>query len=299
MKVQPESSYFEAGARKRVLGLVDAGTFEEIFPPSKHLLSPHLESLGIPAAFDDGVIIGRGLVAGHAVFLAAQEGKFMGGSVGEIHGAKITGLLELAKTERPAGVLLMIDSGGVRLQEANAGLIAISEIMRAVLDLRHAGVPTIAIIGGSNGCFGGMSIVARCCDAIVMSEEGRLGLSGPEVIETVHGVEEFDSRDRALVWRTVGGKHRYLLGEIDRIVDDNFSSFRQAAVELLQNPQVPSIQALEAEHERLAQRLVRFGACKDAFDIWREMGLQDPKQIPLLNAAEFVLMASQVMDRRS
>lgn len=299
MKAQLESSYFEACARKRVLGLVDAGTFDEIFPPSKHLLSPHLESLDLPGAFDDGVVIGRGSLEGQPVFVAAQEGKFMGGSVGEIHGAKITGLLELAKVERPAGVLLLIDSGGVRLQEANAGLIAISEIMRAVLDLRHAGIPTIAIIGGSNGCFGGMSIVARCCDAIVMSEEGRLGLSGPEVIETVHGVEEFDSRDRALVWRTVGGKHRYLLGEIDRIVDDNFASFRDAAGELMQMPQVPSIHALEAEHEQLAKRLERFGACPDAFDIWREMGLQDPKQIPLLNAAEFVAMAAQAMERKS
>src|SRR5665213_1029133 len=80
---------------------------------------------------------------------------------------------------------------------------------------RSAGIPVIAAIGGQYGCFGGMGIAIACCDAIVMSEEGRLGLSGPEVIETAHGVEEFDSRDRALVWRTLGGKHRYLTGDCD------------------------------------------------------------------------------------
>jgi hypothetical protein len=68
----------------------------------------------------------------------------------------------------------------------------------------------IALVGGSNGCFGGMGIVARCTNGVVMSEEGRLAMSGPEVIETAGGVEEFDARDRALVWRTTGGKHRYL-----------------------------------------------------------------------------------------
>ena len=44
---------------------------------------------------------------------------------------------------------------------------------------------------------------------------------GPEVIETVAGVEEFDARDRALVWRVTGGKHRYLIGDCSTIVRDD------------------------------------------------------------------------------
>jgi hypothetical protein len=74
-----------------------------------------------------------------------------------------------------------------------------------------------------------MGIVARCCDAIAMSEEGRLGLSGPDVIEATKGVEELDAADRGLVWRTYGGKHRYLLGEADLIVDDDLAAFRVSA----------------------------------------------------------------------
>ena len=116
----------------------------------------------------------------------------------------------------PAAVLLLAESGGVRLHEANAGLIAVSEVMRALLDVRAAGIPVIVLIGGANGCFGGMGIVARCADHIVMSDIGRLAMSGPEVIEASHGVEEFDSRDRALVWRTTGGKHRWLTRRLRR-----------------------------------------------------------------------------------
>ena len=133
-------------------------------------------------------------------------------------------LLRRAAQTRPDGVLLLLDTGGVRLHEANAGLIAISEIMRATLDARAAGVPVIALIGSGNGAFGGMGIVARCCSTVIMSEEGRLSLSGPEVIETVRGVEEFDSRDRALVWRVTGGKHRYLIDQAQVLVPDAIES---------------------------------------------------------------------------
>jgi malonate decarboxylase beta subunit len=206
-------SFAECSARERLALLLDAGSFHEWLPPSERVTSPHLAQLGVPSAFDDGVAIGRATLDCHTVFVAAQEGEFMGGGVGEVHGAKLVGLLQRALRDRPTAVLLLAESGGVRLHEANAGLIAVSEVMRAVLDVRAAGIPVIVLIGGANGCFGGMGIVARCADHIVMSDMGRLAMSGPEVIEASHGVDEFDSRDRALVWRTTGGKHRWLTGD--------------------------------------------------------------------------------------
>ncbi len=241
-------SFYEANARQRVAALLDTGSFQELLGPQERVTSPHLRKLELPVAFDDGVIIGTGLLGGNKVLIAAQEDGFMGGSVGEVHGAKITGLLQRALASRPQGVLLLLDSGGVRLHEANAGLIAVAHILRGILQLRHAGIPCIALIGGTNGCFGGMGIVARCCDTVIMSEEGRLGLSGPEVIETVAGVEEFDARDRALVWRTVGGKQRYLLGEAQRLVPDDIAAFRAAALEALTLSSSFDLSALEAEH---------------------------------------------------
>ena len=281
-------SYYEATARQRLRGLLDPGSFRELLPPSERVTSPHLPQLDLPCAFDDGVVVGRGLLNGQPVLVAAQEGGFMGGAVGEVHGAKLTGLLERALDERPPAVLLLIDSGGVRLHEANAGLIALSEIIRALLTVRAAGVPVIALIGGATGCFGGMGIVAGCCDAVIMSEEGRLGLSGPEVIETAQGVEEFDSQDRALVWRTVGGKHRYLLGDATLLVEDDLAAFRQAAVEAMRAPSTLSLASLEQEHERLRTRLERFGDCPDAIDIWSRHGIAAPNRLPLLENQEFL-----------
>ncbi|HWW05287.1 biotin-independent malonate decarboxylase subunit beta [Collimonas sp.] len=288
------SSYLEANARERLSAVLDAGSFYEFLPPALRLVSPHLDQLDAPVSFDDGVAIGQGRLFGECVFVAAQEGGFMGGAVGEVHGAKLTGLLLRAVRERPYAVVLLLESGGVRLHEANAGLIAVSEVMRALLEVRAAGIPVIVLIGGSNGCFGGMGIVARCANAIVMSEEGRLAMSGPEVIETANGVEEFDSRDRALVWRTCGGKHRYLLGDCQLLVADSSAAFRQAAFELAQQCHAKAdsigltLAALEAEQQLLQDRVDRFGQAADPLDIWAQIGIADAARLPMLEAEAFV-----------
>jgi malonate decarboxylase beta subunit len=281
-------SYAECTARARLAQVLDAGSFHEWLPPAQRLASPHLALLGVPSAFDDGVAIGRARLAGACVFVAAQEGAFMGGGVGEVHGAKLVGLLRRALRERPAGVLLFAESGGVRLHEANAGLIAVSEVMRALLDVRAAGIPVVVLVGGANGCFGGMGIVAACADRIVMSDIARLSMSGPEVIEASHGVEEFDARDRALVWRTTGGKHRALSGDCDALVEDDVDAFRAAAVAMLARPRPLALHALEAEHALLAARVARTPAAIDAFAFWRGLGVADPAAVPEMTAAEVV-----------
>ncbi len=284
------SSYLEATARERLQRLFDAGSFQEFLPPSARVVSPHLGQLNAPVAFDDGVAVGRALLDGRQVFVAAQEGGFMGGAVGEVHGAKLVGMLRRALLDAPAAVVLLLETGGVRLHEANAGLIAVSEVMRAVLDVRAAGIPVIALIGGANGCFGGMGIVARCTNAIVMSEEGRLAMSGPEVIETASGVEEFDARDRALVWRTTGGKHRYLLGDVQALVADTIDAFRAGALAQIDaaGPVALSLDALEREQAMLTDRLERFGHVREPMELWRAIGVAEPEALPLLEADAFV-----------
>lgn len=285
-------SWFEATARARIGGLLDAGSFVEFLQPAASQPSPHLAQLDLPGAFDDGVVVGCGRLEKMPIFVIAQEGQFIGGSVGEIHGAKIVGTLRRAVEEKPAAVLFLIDSGGVRLHEANAGLIAISEIMRAVLDVRAAGVPVVALVGGSCGAFGGMGIVAKLCSGIVISEEGRLALSGPEVIETVMGVEEFDAKDRALVWRVTGGKHRYLMGDCALLVDDDLAAFRSGAAEFLTGWREagPSLAALRSSQQALENRLAAYATYRDGLDVWAALGVAQPDSVPLLDSDRLVAL---------
>jgi len=162
----------------------------------------------------------------------------------------------------------------------------VSEVMRALLDVRAAGIPVVVLIGGANGCFGGMGIVARCADRVVMSDIGRLAMSGPEVIEASHGVDEFDARDRALVWRTTGGKHRWLSGDCDVLVEDDVAAFRAAAIGALDASTPVTLERLETEHALLATRLRLLPDTVDgdeAMALWAQLGVVDASRVPDLD----------------
>jgi len=288
------TSFNEASARTRIALLLDAGSFVEFIGPAAREVSPHLKIFDIPEQFDDGIVVGRGRLDNSPVFIAAQEGRFMGGAFGEVHGAKLIGLLRAARELKSIPLLILFDTGGVRLQEANAGELAIAEIMRAVMEARTAGVKVIGLIGGRSGCYGGGGLIAGCCSALAVSEPGRIAVSGPEVIETNRGVEEFDSRDRALVWRTMGGKHRRLLGAADVFADDTVEGFRDAALELLGLVGTFDLDRLKAEQLRLADRLRSFGTCEDAVDIWTAEGIAHAEAIPELPADQFIALANKI-----
>ena len=82
------SSFFDANARERALGMVDKGTFTEFLNPLDRYCSPHLPVLGTAVEFDDGTVCGVGLLGKHPVFVVSMEGKFIGGAIGEVNGGK-------------------------------------------------------------------------------------------------------------------------------------------------------------------------------------------------------------------
>lgn len=293
-----KSGWFDATARQRVTGLLDPGSFTEFIGPSERVQSPHLKMFDLPSAFDDGVIIGRGKLKGKDVLVAAQEGQFMGGTFGEVSGAKILGLVRAARDrkELPQTVLLLLDSGGVRLQEANAGELAVAELMRAIVQARCAGVAVIALVGGKSGAFGGAGLTAATCSRIVISEQGRIGVSGPEVIETNKGVEEFNAQDKALVWSTDGGKNRRLIGGADAFAEDSMDGFRAAAEAVL--AKVPSfdLKTMQAEQERLTARQQRLGACDDAVSMWRILGIKDPEAVRDMDGKDLTELANGIKE---
>jgi len=293
-----KSGWFDATARQRVTGLLDPGSFTEFIGPSERVQSPHLKMFDLPSAFDDGVIIGRGKLKGKDVLIAAQEGQFMGGTFAEVSGAKMVGLLRAARDHKdlPQTVLLLMDSGGVRLQEANAGELAVAELMRAIVEARCAGVAVIALIGGKAGAFGGAGLTTATCSRVAVSEQGRIAVSGPEVIETNKGVEEFDAEDKALVWSTDGGKNRRLIGGADTFAEDSMEGFRAAAKTLMAKVPAFDLKTMQAEQERLATRQKRFGACDDAVSMWRILGINEPEAIRDMDSKEFATLANSIKE---
>lgn len=251
-------SFVELGARQRARALLDAGSFRELLDPFQRVMSPWLERQGVVPQADDGVVIAKGSIAGSPVVIAAIEGAFQGGSLGEVGGAKIAGALELAAEDNRNGIptraVLLLETGGVRLQEANLGLAAIADIHAAIVDLRQY-QPVVGVVAGSVGCFGGMSIAAGLCSYLLVTQEARLGLNGPQVIEQEAGLEEYDSRDRPFIWSLTGGEQRFVSGLVDRYVADDVALIQAQVRELLALG-LPSRQR-SREAELYLQRLSR------------------------------------------
>jgi malonate decarboxylase beta subunit len=217
-------SFIELDARARAQSLIDPGSWRELVGPFDRVESPWLPEKGIAPQSDDGCVVLKGRIAGKPAVVVALEGGFQAGSMGEVSGAKMTAALDLAARDSRNGqkttAVLLLETGGVRLQEANLGLAAIAEVIASILALRqHA--PVITVIAGTVGCFGGMSLAAGISSYVVMTPEARLGLNGPEVIEQESGIEEFDSSDRALIWAINGGEQRVGMGVADELVTDD------------------------------------------------------------------------------
>lgn len=231
-----KQDFIELSARERVKALLDEGTFRELLDPFARVMSPWLVKQNIVPQADDGVVIAKGSIQEHPVVLISIEGLFQGGSLGDVGGAKIAGALELAVGDNlkgiPTAAILLLETGGVRLQEANLGLAAIAEIQAAIVNLRQY-QPVIAVVAGSVGCFGGMSIAAGLCSYIVMTQEGRLGLNGPQVIEQEAGVQEYNAKDRPFIWSITGGNQRFTSGLADAFVDDDRQKIRQQVIDYL------------------------------------------------------------------
>ncbi|KJJ95546.1 malonate decarboxylase subunit beta [Burkholderiaceae bacterium 26] len=229
-------SFIERDARRRAIALLDPGTFRELLDPFEQLTSPWLPRQGIVTQADDGVVVARGTLGGQPAVVLAIEGAFQGGSMGEVSGAKIAGALELAAEDNRNGIptraVIVFETGGVRLQEANLGLAAIAEIHAGIRALREYG-PVIGITAGVVGCFGGMSIAAGLCSYLLMTREARLGLNGPQVIEQEAGIEEYDSRDRPFIWSLTGGEQRAATGLADVCIEDDSVAIRAQVIEWL------------------------------------------------------------------
>jgi malonate decarboxylase beta subunit len=248
-------SFIERGARSRAQVLLDAGTMRELAGPFERLHSPWLAMQHLVTQADDGVVVAKGLLDGRPTVVLAIEGAYQGGSMGEIGGAKIAGALELAARDNrrgiPMQVVILFETGGVRLQEANLGLAAIAEIQSAIVDLRRY-TPVVGVSAGTVGCYGGMSIAAGLCSYLVLTREARLGLNGPQVIEQEAGVAEFDARQRSLIWSLTGGEQRVATGLADACVEDDRAEIRATVARLF-------AQGVPAQHrsERAAEYLAR------------------------------------------
>jgi methylmalonyl-CoA decarboxylase alpha subunit len=169
-------------ARERILLLFDEGTFVEIDGFMKHRSTNFgMEKVEAPA---EGVITGYGQVDGRLIFAYAQDFTVIGGSLGEMHAAKIVKVLDNAM-KMGAPVVGLNDSGGARIQEGIDALRGYGDIFYRNT-LASGVIPQITAIMGP--CAGGAVYSPAITDFVMMVDRtSQMFITGPQVIETVTG----------------------------------------------------------------------------------------------------------------
>lgn len=134
-------------------------------------------------ADDSGALWGRGTVEGVPVIVFATDARSMGGAMGEAGCHHIVDAIDRAVQDR-VPVVGLWHSGGARLAEGVVALDAVGRVFAAMV--RASGkVPQISLVLGPAA--GGAAYGPALTDLVVMSDAGRIFVTGPDIVRSVTG----------------------------------------------------------------------------------------------------------------
>ena len=165
-------------ASQRIAALLDENSFVEIGGlVTARSTDFNLKQTETPS---DGVITGYGVIDGNLVYVYSQDASVLNGTVGEMHAKKIANLYNLA-LKMGAPVIGLIDSAGLRLQEATDALNAFGEIYMS--QVKASGViPQITTVFGT--CGGGLALIPTLTDFTFMEgSKAKLFVNAPNALD--------------------------------------------------------------------------------------------------------------------
>lgn len=183
-RIEKQHSLGKLTARERIEILLDTSSFVEL----DRFVTHRCTNFGMDReeAPGEGVITGYGTVHGRLVYVYAQDFTVVGGSLGEMHAAKICKVLDMAM-KMGAPIIGINDSGGARIQEAVDALSGYGRIFYRNT-LASGVIPQISVIMGP--CAGGAVYSPALTDFIYMVKDtSQMFITGPQVIKAVTGEE--------------------------------------------------------------------------------------------------------------
>ena len=167
-------------ARERIEQLLDKDTFNEIDLFVEHQGRDF--GLDKQTLAGDGVITGYGKIEGRPICIFAQDFTVAGGSLGRMHAAKITKVMDFA-SNMGVPIIGINDSGGARIQEGVDSLAGYGEIFYRNT-LNSGKIPQLSVIMGP--CAGGAVYSPAITDFVFMTDKlSKMFITGPKVIESV------------------------------------------------------------------------------------------------------------------
>lgn len=210
-------------ARQRIDALLDEKSFVEIGARvTARNTDFNLKQENTPS---DGVITGYGVIDGNLVYVYSQDAQVLGGSVGEMHAKKIVRLYDMA-LKMGAPVIGLIESSGLRLQEATDALNSFGEIYYKQTEASGV-IPQISAVFGN--CGGALAISSALSDFTFMEKKNaKLFVNAPNTLSGNNG----DKNDTSSAgYQAENTDNVDFLGDEDEVI----SGIRQLVSMLPQN----------------------------------------------------------------
>ncbi len=160
--------------------MLDKGSFREVDAFVEH--RTHDFNLHEQKFLSDSVVTGWGTIEGRLAYVFSQDFTVFGGSLGEVHAAKICKIMDMAM-KAGAPVIGLNDLGGARIQEGVVSLGGYADIFLRNT-LASGVIPQLSAIMGP--CAGGAVYSPALTDYIFMVRNSSyMFVTGPDVVKTV------------------------------------------------------------------------------------------------------------------
>jgi len=154
----------------RIARLVDGGKFEFLIPRT-----------------DCGMVAVTGDIKGNKVIVFASDATIKSGALG-VEGSKVIVSAYKAAMSAQVPIIGIWHSGGARLSDGVASLDAFGEVFQSMISASGR-IPQLSLVLGPTA--GGGAYGPALTDIVVLSPEGRIFVTGPEVVKSVTG-EDID-----------------------------------------------------------------------------------------------------------
>jgi len=150
----------------RIERLADSGSVELITPQDK-----------------SGMLAATALVAGNRVVIFASDATIQGGALG-VDGARVIVRAYQSAMANQLPILGIWHSGGARLRDGVSSLNAFGEVFQAMITASGK-IPQLSLVLGPTA--GGGAYGPALTDVVVLAPEGRIFVTGPDVVKSVTG----------------------------------------------------------------------------------------------------------------
>ena len=179
------------GARNRLAYFFDESKFSELgkqystsdplkFRDSKRY-KERISEASKNSEEDEALLVGQGKLEGRDLIACAFEFRFMGGSMGQVVGARFVAAVEAA-LQQSSPLVCFSASGGARMQEGLFSLMQMARTSAAIAKMRESSLPYISVL--TDPTYGGVSAsLALLGDINIAEPKASIGFAGKRVIE--------------------------------------------------------------------------------------------------------------------